>query len=88
VLYIVVALGLGVFAGVKAERADHRWFVTAATLVAVGYAIVFVWGLVFGGGFGALYWGVLVVLMGIGCLIAYAIAAMRQRSRRRPFDGT
>jgi len=91
VLYVVVALGLGVLAGVKAERADRRWFLSAGVLVVLGFVILLLaWGLGLSGGraLGALYWRALVILMGIGCLIAYAIAAIRQRSRRRPFDGT
>jgi hypothetical protein len=91
VLYVLVDLGLGVLAGVKAEKADRRWFLSAAVLVVLGFVILLLaWGVGLDGGraLGALYGSALVLLMGVGCLIAYAIAAIRERSRRRPFDGT
>jgi hypothetical protein len=87
VLYVLVAIGFGVFAGVNAQRAEHRLFFVSVALVVVGFAIIVGWGFA-GGGFGALYLGALVVWMGISAALAYAIAAVRQRSRRRPFDGT
>jgi hypothetical protein len=88
VLYVLLALGLGVVVGVKTERADRRLFMTAGTLVVLGFVVLLVaWALGLTGGraLGALYAGALVVLTGIGCLVAYAIAALRERARQRPY---
>ena len=81
---------MGIFAGVRADRVDRRVFMAAGILVLLGLGILaLALNLGWGGAsaLGALYGGALFVLVGIGCLIAYAAAAMRLRLGRRPFDG-